>query len=123
MPTFAEGDRVFVFKPAAKSGKAYKFARPFHGPYRIVKLYDNGVDVWPVDRPQEATIRVPFNRLRVCPEEIPNESWPPKSVQSTFTSSATHYKPTSTSVSQPRVTVTTSTPTTWNSQLHKRKAK
>ena len=26
MPAFAEGDRVFVFKPAAKSGKAYKFA-------------------------------------------------------------------------------------------------
>jgi hypothetical protein len=76
MPTFVEGDRVFVFKPAAKSGKAYKFARPFHGPYRI-KLYDNGADVRPVDRPQEASIRVLFDRLRVCPEEIPNQSWPP----------------------------------------------
>ena len=81
MPIFSEGDRVFVFMPAAKSCKAYKFARPFHGPYRIVKLYDNGADVRPIDRPQETPIRVPFDRLRVCPEEVPNESWPPKTVR------------------------------------------
>ena len=81
MPIFSEGDRVFVFMPAAKSCKAYKFARPFHGPYRIVKLYDNGADVRPIDRPQETPIRVPFDRLRMCPEEVPNESWPPKTVR------------------------------------------
>ena len=83
MPVFAEGDRVFVYKPSAKSCKAYKFARPFHGPYRIIKLYDNGVDVRPVDRPQDSLIRVPFNRLRVCPEEIPNQIWPQKTAQPT----------------------------------------
>ena len=38
MPVFAEGDRVFVYKPSAKSCKAYKFARPFHGPYRIIAV-------------------------------------------------------------------------------------
>ena len=32
-PRFKVGDRVFVYMPAAKATKAYKFARPFHGPY------------------------------------------------------------------------------------------
>ena len=41
-------------------------------------MHDNGVDVRRVDRPQDATIRVPFARLRVCPAEIPDVSWPPK---------------------------------------------
>ena len=107
MPEFAEGDRVFVFKPAAKSCKAYKFARPFHGPYRIVKLYDNGADIRPVDRPQEAPLRVPFDRLRVCPEEIPNESWPPKS--------GSPVADNTTSVSQPKAA-----PTVWKGRLRPR---
>ena len=33
MLAFIIGDRVFVYMPAAKSGKAYKLSRPFHGPY------------------------------------------------------------------------------------------
>ena len=33
LPRFEVGDRVFVYMPAAKSCKAYKFARPFHDPY------------------------------------------------------------------------------------------
>lgn len=77
MPKFSEGDRVFVFKPAAKSCKAFKFARPFHGPYRIVTLYDTGAEVRLVDRPQDPCIHIPFDRLRVCLCEIPDESWPP----------------------------------------------
>ena len=64
---------------AAKSGKTYKLSRPFHGPYRIVTLHDNGADVRPVDRPQDVTIRLPFARLRVCPDEIPDKSYPQKS--------------------------------------------
>ena len=78
MLTFLVGDRVFVYMPAAKSGKAYKLSRPFHGPYRIIILHDNGANDKPVDRPQDATIRVPFARLRVCPSEIPDVSWPPE---------------------------------------------
>ena len=124
MPAFAEGDRVFVFKPAAKSGKAYKFARPFHGPYRIVKLYDNGADVRPVDRSQEAPIRVPLNRLRECPEEIPNQSWPSMGVQSTSTSPLAYDMTTSTPVSQPQVTVPTPiAPTVWEGWLRKQTTK
>ena len=33
LPRFKVGDRVFVYMPAAKATKAYKFARPLHGPY------------------------------------------------------------------------------------------
>ena len=36
LPRFKVGDRVFIYMPAAKACKAYKFARPFYGPYRIV---------------------------------------------------------------------------------------
>ena len=35
---FQEGKRVFLYKPAEKTGHARKFARAFHGPYRIVEL-------------------------------------------------------------------------------------
>ncbi len=35
--TFREGDRVFVYMPKEKTSKAYKFARPFHGPYQVIE--------------------------------------------------------------------------------------
>ena len=73
---FAVGDRVFVYMPSAKSTKAHKFARPFHGPYRVLKTYDNGVEVCPVDKPQSPSIRVALNRVRHCPVQLPNEFWP-----------------------------------------------
>ena len=40
---FQEGDHVFVFMPAAQSGKGYKLSRPFHGPYYVVGVADNGL--------------------------------------------------------------------------------
>ena len=61
------GDRVFVLMPAAKAGKAHKFARPFHGPYRVLEVTTNN-----------APIFVALERIRHCPEEIPEgETWPP----------------------------------------------
>ena len=75
-PNFKLGDRVFVHMPAEKRGKAYKFARTFHGPYRVVELLENGVRVVPVDKPQESPIRVALNRVRCCPVQLPNEFWP-----------------------------------------------
>ena len=38
-PNVSVGDTVFVYFPAKKSGRAYKFARPFQGPY-LVKQVD-----------------------------------------------------------------------------------
>lgn len=103
MPTWSIGDRLFVYMPAAKSGKAYKLSRPFHGPYRIITMHDNGADVRRVDRPQDATIRVPFARLRVCPSEIPDVSWPPKNSSESNSATATavtHMTPTTTAEPQ-----------------------
>ena len=74
-PRFKVGDRVFVYMPAAKATKAYKFARPFHGPYRIIEQSDTGVVVRPLDKPAEP-IRVAYNRIRHYCDSLPNKFWP-----------------------------------------------
>ena len=78
-PNFQVGERVFVYMPKDKANKAYKFARPFHGSFRVVEVLDTGIIVRPVDRPQEDTIRVAINRVRRCPGTIPDDVfWPAK---------------------------------------------
>ncbi len=77
-PTFTVGERVFLFKPAEKTGPARKLARPFHGPYRVVKMDTNTAHVRRVDRPQDESILVSISRLRRCPDEIPDLFWPTK---------------------------------------------
>ena len=73
------GERVFVYMPKEKASKAYKFARPFHGPFRVMDVLETGVIVQPVDRPQDGSIRVAFDRVRRCPTRVPEGvSWPPK---------------------------------------------
>ena len=72
-PNIREGDRVYVYTPAKKSGAAYKFARPFVGPYRVLKRYDTGVDICLVSKPFAKPIRVALSRVRMCPAEIPEE--------------------------------------------------
>ena len=61
--------------PAEKSGQAYKFAKPFRGPYRVERTYENGADVRMLEKPGDKPIRVAFNRLRRCPKEL---SGPPE---------------------------------------------
>ena len=76
-PTFCVGDRVFVYMPVAKTGKAYKFARLYYGPYRVLEVTASDARVARVDRPQGTPLFVAIDRLRHCPAEIsPNESWP-----------------------------------------------
>ena len=65
------GDRVYVYMPAERLGKAYKFARPFKGPYRILTMFDNGAEVKLIEKLQTHPIRVALNRVRRCPHEIP----------------------------------------------------
>ena len=76
-PRFTVGDRVFLFKPAEKTGEARKLSRPYHGPYRVVQLDTNTVHIRRVDCPQEDAILVALDRLRRCPLEIGDEFWPP----------------------------------------------
>ena len=50
-PSFREGERVFLYKPAEKTGENRKFARPFHGPYRVMEMSANTAKILRVDRP------------------------------------------------------------------------
>ena len=76
-PRFQEGDRVFVYMPAATKWKAHKFAHPFHGPYRILELSTNDTKVVPVDKPRDTPLLVALERVHHCPDELPpDEFWP-----------------------------------------------
>ena len=75
-PSFREGDRAFLFKPAEKTGAARKFARPFHGPYRILQLDASTARIRCVAHPEEEPIVVSIARLRRCPEEVGDDCWP-----------------------------------------------
>ena len=44
-PNFAVGDRVFLFKPAQKTGETRELSRPYHGPYRVIQLDTNTVHI------------------------------------------------------------------------------
>ena len=74
------GDRVLLYVPYAASGKAHKFARPFHGPYRILEVTRNDARIVPVHSPKEEPIFVAIDRIRRCPPEISQEDfWPARS--------------------------------------------
>ena len=53
-PHIAEGDRVFLYDPVVKVGKAYKLARPFKGPYRVQKVLPNGAELLLISKPNPA---------------------------------------------------------------------
>ena len=76
-PNFNVGERVFLLKPSETTGANRKFARPIHGPYRIVSVEPNNASICRIDRPQDEPIRVALQRLRQCPDEFPNEYWLP----------------------------------------------
>lgn len=39
------GDRVMIYMPAESQGKNWKLSRPFHGPYRVLKVTPTNVEV------------------------------------------------------------------------------
>ena len=63
-----------MYSPSRRQGKAYKLARPFIGPYHILKLHTNGADLKLIAKPAAASIRVSLNRIRMCPKEIAESS-------------------------------------------------
>ena len=50
---------------------------PFQRPYCVVEITSNDACMRRVDRPQDEPILVALYQLRRCPEEFPNEFWPP----------------------------------------------
>ena len=73
--TFTVGDRVMIFMPHETTGKKRKLALPYHGPYRVMDVHLNGLNVKPVDRPGDNPIRVNVDRVTRCYLELPNVSW------------------------------------------------
>ena len=69
------GDRVMVYMPNAVRGKAWKLARPFYGPYRVMATTPTNLEVKPVDKPEAEAIFVSLDRIRPCYPELPDVSW------------------------------------------------
>ena len=66
------GEWVYVYTSAKKVGTAYKYACPFVGPYRVLKLYHTEVEIRLISKPFAKPIRVALGRDRLCPAEIPD---------------------------------------------------
>ena len=64
-----------VHFPSAVQGKAWKFACPYFGPYRVISLTPTNAEVRLLHRPDEATLFVALDRVRPCYTEMTNEVW------------------------------------------------
>ena len=69
----AVGDRVMVHMPQSVSGKAWKLARPFYGPYHVLSLTLTNAEVKLIDKPDSESIFVALNRVRFCYPELPSK--------------------------------------------------
>ena len=69
------GQRVMVHMPGEVKGSTWKFARPFHGPFRVICLTPTNAEVRLVDEPKSESIFVSLDRVRRCHEELPDKSW------------------------------------------------
>ena len=47
----------------------------FHGPYRVLMITPTNAEVRLVDKPEERSIFVALERLRMCPGEMKDVSW------------------------------------------------
>jgi len=69
-PTLTVG-RVMVHMPNELQGTTWKFARPFHGPFRVVSLTPTNAEVRLIDEPRSDSMFVSLSRVRPCYEELP----------------------------------------------------
>jgi len=74
-PTLTVGQRVMVHMPNEVQGTTWKFARPFHGPFRVVSLTPTNAEVRLIDEPRSDSMFVSLSRVRPCYEELPDASW------------------------------------------------
>ena len=65
---FVEDEHVFVYMPATP----YKLTMPYHSPYRVVRVVENGTEVKPVDKFHSTITLVALNWVHRCTEEMPN---------------------------------------------------
>ena len=74
---FKVGDRVMIHMPAAVSGKSWKLARPYHGPYRVIGTTSTNIEARLVDNVDADSIFVAVNRVRPCCPSQPDTRWTP----------------------------------------------
>ena len=64
-----------VYFPDQVKGKAWKLARPYHGPYEVLALTPMNAEVRLANSPQDGAIFVALDRIHICPEEMSDETW------------------------------------------------
>ena len=64
------GDRVMVFFPSQVKGKAWKLARPYFGPYKVLSLSPTNAEVQLAHDSKSESIFVALKRIRRCYDEI-----------------------------------------------------
>ncbi len=69
------GERVMVLMPSETQGKNWKLARPFHGPYRVIKVTPSNAEVRLIDEPGGGSIFVALDRVRRCYPNQGGETW------------------------------------------------
>ena len=74
-PKIKIGDQVMVYFPDQVKGKAWKLARPYHGPYKVLALTPTNAEVCLIGSPQSNSMFVALDRIRTCPEEMTDETW------------------------------------------------
>ena len=74
-PKLEVGQRVMVHIPSEVQGRTWKFARPFHGLFRVLSLTPTNVEVRLVDEPKSESLFVSLSRVRKCHDELPDHSW------------------------------------------------
>ena len=73
--TVKVGQRVMVHMPSELQGKTWKFARPYHGPFRVLNVTPTNAEVRLVDDPKSDSMFVSMTRVRPCHDELPDTSW------------------------------------------------
>ena len=74
-PELEVGQHVMVHMPNEVQGRTGKFARPFHGPFRILSLTPTNAEVRLVNEPRSKSLFVSLSRVRKCHDELPDHSW------------------------------------------------
>ena len=72
---FKVGERVMVYMPGDVTGKDWKLARPYHGPFRITTLTPTNAEVELIEKPSDPPLFVSISRLRRCYPEMSDTSW------------------------------------------------
>lgn len=70
-----DGERVMVLMLSESQGKEWKLARPFQGPYRVLKVTPNNVEVRLVDQLNGDSIFVALERVRKYYPEQGDMTW------------------------------------------------